>query len=202
MSKLRPITCSQGEFDSIKSASKHFGVATSTIQGRLSKGWSMDEALGIVERAKRTTGKKLVSSAGTFSSLRDAASKLGIKAENISNRLSLGWTVDEALEITLHPPECDFWNFQLGNYWLESLDYRYHDVHINPFTAKYAEDGSVRIILSKHKPLDIDLQSYINWMDSCNRNEGTMCVRWIRASSHPNPSVRLIKLSSLEPLSV
>jgi len=109
---------------------------------------------------------------------------------------------DEALEITLHPPECDFWNFQLGNYWLESLDYRYHDVHINPFTAKYAEDGSVRIILSKHKPLDIDLQSDINWMDSCNRNEGTMCVRWIRASSHPDPSVRLIKLSSLEPLSV
>ena len=116
MSKLRPITCSQGEFDSIKSAAKHFGVATSTIQGRLSKGWSMDDALGIVERQKRTTGKKLVSSVGTFSSLRDAASKLGIKAENISNRLSLGWTVDEALEITKrtvrHPSrgkkiECD-----------------------------------------------------------------------------------------------
>lgn len=99
MSKLRPLKSSQGEFDSVKTAAEYFGVATSTIQGRLAKGWSVDEALGIIKRQKKTTGKVLISSAGTFNSIREAAKEFGIKAENISNRLSLGWSVDEALGI-------------------------------------------------------------------------------------------------------
>lgn len=101
---------------------------------------------------------------------------------------------DEALEITLMPPKCDFWNFQLGNYWLESLDYRYFPVHLNAFTAKYNDDGSVRIIVSKMQP---DNSENINWMNSCDRNEGTMCVRWVRAEDHPTPSVKLIKLADI-----
>ncbi len=101
---------------------------------------------------------------------------------------------DEALEIILNPPECDFWNFQLGNYWLESLDYRYYPVHINPFLAKYNDDGSVRIIVSKKQPSNVN---ELNWMDTCDRNEGTMCVRWIRAVEHPDPVSKVIKLSDV-----
>ncbi len=32
---------------------------------------------------------------------------------------------DEVLVIDVMPPDCDSWNFQLNNYWMESLDYRY-----------------------------------------------------------------------------
>lgn len=98
---------------------------------------------------------------------------------------------DEALVVELTPPECDFWNFQLGNYWLESLDYRYFPVHLNKFMAKYRADGSVRIVIAKSDP------GVENWMNTCGRNEGTMCVRWIRASHHPDPVTRLVKLSEL-----
>ncbi len=103
---------------------------------------------------------------------------------------------DEALIIHLTPPQCDFWNFQLGNYWLESLDYRYYPVHLNKHTAKYNADGSVRIVIAKTSPASLGI-SVDNWMNTCEHNEGTMCVRWIRAESHPDPVTQLVKLADL-----
>jgi len=101
---------------------------------------------------------------------------------------------DEALVIEFTPPECDFWNFQLANYWLESLDYRYFPVHLNKHMATYRADGSVRMVVSKHKPaLNIP-----NWLDTCGRNEGTMCVRWIRSKSFPDPKTQIVKLNALQ----
>jgi hypothetical protein len=94
---------------------------------------------------------------------------------------------DEVLLIELRPPACEFWNFQLANYWLESLDYRYFPVHLNKLTARYRDDGSVRIVVAKEDP-GVD-----NWMNTCGRNSGTMCVRWIRADQHPQPACRVIK---------
>jgi hypothetical protein len=103
---------------------------------------------------------------------------------------------DEALVITLTPPKCDFWNFQLGNYWLESLDYRYYPVHLNKHTAIYSSDGTVRIVLAKTNPASLGM-NIDNWMNTCNRNEGTMCVRWIRAENHPDPVTQVIKIADL-----
>lgn len=100
---------------------------------------------------------------------------------------------DEALVIEVTPPVCDFWNFQLANYWLESLDYRYFPVHLNKHIATYNADGSVRIVVSKNKPAS----PIANWLDTCGRNEGTMCVRWIRSSSFPQPKTTVVKLNSL-----
>jgi len=100
---------------------------------------------------------------------------------------------DEALLIEFTPPQCDFWNFQLANYWLESLDYRYFPVHLNKHMAHYEKNGSVRIVVSKNKPaVAVD-----NWLDTCGRNEGTMCVRWIRSKSFPDPQTRVVKLNLL-----
>ena len=39
-------------------------------------------------------------------------------------------------------PQCQSWNFQLDNWWMESLDYRYHTIHINKHTARYEADGA------------------------------------------------------------
>lgn len=98
---------------------------------------------------------------------------------------------DEALVIDIAPPECDFWNFQLGNYWLESLDYRYFPVHLNKHTAKYKADGSVQIVIAKHDP------ACDNWVDTCGHDEGTMCVRWIKSEEYPEPQTRVLKLAGL-----
>jgi hypothetical protein len=98
---------------------------------------------------------------------------------------------EEALVIEATPPECKSWNFQLDNHWMESLDYRYHRIHVNKHTAHYRDDGSVRIVVSHSDP------GSENWVETAGHSQGTMCFRWIRADHHPQPTTRVVKLSEL-----
>jgi hypothetical protein len=88
---------------------------------------------------------------------------------------------DEALIIEVIPPECDTWNFQLNNYWMESLDYRYFDICINKAGARYEKDGSLKVIVSQADP------GHPNWIQTCGHNEGTMCWRWYRLKEGARP---------------
>lgn len=98
---------------------------------------------------------------------------------------------DEALVIEAEPPVCEHWNFQLNNYWMESLDYRHHRIHINRHTAVYERDGSVRIVVAHRDP------GLPNWIDTVGHESGTMCFRWVRAEHHPAPRTRVVPLSTL-----
>jgi hypothetical protein len=98
---------------------------------------------------------------------------------------------DEALVIEATPPECHYWNFQLGNIWAESLDYRFRRVHINNGSVKLRTDGSFRLVVAHEEP-GVD-----NWMDTAGHDHGTMCFRWVRARSHPEPICRVVKAAEL-----
>jgi hypothetical protein len=98
---------------------------------------------------------------------------------------------DEALVVEATPPECDYWNFQLANHWLESLDYRFFKIHVNKHTAEYRPDGSVQVVVAHEDP------GVPNWLNTCGHRHGTMCWRWIRAQEHPQPQTRVVKLSEL-----
>jgi hypothetical protein len=100
---------------------------------------------------------------------------------------------DEALVIETTPPECDIWNFQLNNHWMESLDYRYFPVWVNKHTANYRSDGSVQVVVAAKDPGLPDS----NWIDTCGHSRGTMCWRWIRADEHPEPQTRVVPLAEL-----
>jgi hypothetical protein len=84
---------------------------------------------------------------------------------------------DEALLIEVKPPACEYWNFQLNNHWMESLDYRYHTIAINHYGATYLPDG---------------------WIDTAGHRRGTMCLRWVGAREHPDPVTRVVKLGELK----
>ena len=99
---------------------------------------------------------------------------------------------DEALLIEVTPLECEYWNFQLNNYWMESLDYRYHDVHTNKHLAQYEADGSVRLVVAHEEP------GLPNWIDTAGHASGTMCFRWVRSDAHPEPRTRVVKLRELK----
>ena len=92
------------------------------------------------------------------------------------------------------PPDCEYWNFQLNNYWMESLDYRYHDIAVNHHAAQRESDGSVRITVAHEDP---GARRAGNWIDTAGHSRGTMCLRWIRAEEHPAPTTRVVKLADL-----
>lgn len=101
---------------------------------------------------------------------------------------------DEALLIEVKPPECDTWNFQLDNFWMESLDYRHYTISINKHTAEAEEDGTVKIVVSHKDP------GMPNWIETAWHNEGTMCWRWYRiheGSTQVEPTCTLLKFNEL-----
>ena len=98
---------------------------------------------------------------------------------------------DEAWVIEVTPPECDYWNFQLDNWWMESFDYRFRQVTLNKHSAKLEADGSVRIICAARDP------GVGNWIDTCSHREGTALLRWAGAKVHPLPTARIVKLEDV-----
>jgi hypothetical protein len=104
---------------------------------------------------------------------------------------------DEALVIDAKIiPECSAWNFQLSNFWMESLDYRYHRISINKHTAQARPDGSVRIVVAHRNPGP----QHPNWLETCGHQEGGMLFRWIEAEEHPGVDTRVVKHSELAEL--
>lgn len=104
------------------------------------------------------------------------------------------WELADDEVMVIHAPqipECQTWNFQLDNWWMESLDYRHHTIHVNKHTATYNDDGSATVYISHTDP------GKGNWIETAGHNMGTMCWRWIGASEHPELDVKVVKLSDL-----
>jgi hypothetical protein len=97
----------------------------------------------------------------------------------------------EALLVEFTPPRCDYWNFQLDNHWMESLDYRYHRIDVNHHGAVVEPDGSVRLVVAHSDP------GHPNWIDTAGHVRGTMCLRFIRADAAPRPATRVVSVDSL-----
>jgi hypothetical protein len=99
---------------------------------------------------------------------------------------------DEALLIEVaRIPDCDFWNLQVDNYWMESLDYRYHRIHLNKHDAVLDAQGRVVIVVAEHDP------RLPNWLETAGHRVGTLCFRWVGAREHVHPTTRVVKLADL-----
>jgi hypothetical protein len=101
---------------------------------------------------------------------------------------------DEALVITVKPPErFAFWNFELNNYWLNSVDYRYRLSSVNAKQAVLEEDGSVCVVVAHEDP------GVPNWLDTAGHGVGFVCQRWVDAMESPLPTARVMSLRDLDP---
>ena len=98
---------------------------------------------------------------------------------------------DEALVIELDPPACEYWNLQLANHWLESLDFLEYNTHINQFSAVLSDDGKVRAVVAKHDP------GVANWLNTAGHQRGCLSMRWVKAEQQSIARTQVVPLSEV-----
>lgn len=102
---------------------------------------------------------------------------------------------DEALLVSPERiPNCEAWNFQVSNYWLESLDYRYYPVSYNNRSAQADLDGKYTMVVSHQDPGE----RYPNWLSTAGHDQGSMLFRWIDADEFPVIHTKVVKFSRLK----
>jgi hypothetical protein len=99
----------------------------------------------------------------------------------------------EAWVIETDVPDCPYWNFQLDNWWMESLDHR-RRITVNKHTAVLDGDGRLTLVVAARDP------GVGNWIDTCGHDSGTALLRWLGAATHPLPKCRVVPLDSLVPV--
>ncbi|MDV6011676.1 DUF1214 domain-containing protein [Haloechinothrix sp. LS1_15] len=102
------------------------------------------------------------------------------------------WALEpgQAWLIETEVPDCRYWNFQLDNWWMESLD-NSRRITVNKHTARLDGDGTLRIVVAESDP------GVGNWIDTCGHSSGTALLRWLSADTHPVPTCRIVTLDSL-----
>jgi hypothetical protein len=100
------------------------------------------------------------------------------------------WTLEpgQAWVIETDVPDCPYWNFQLSNWWMESLDHERRTT-VNKHTATL-DSGTLTIVVAQRDP------GWGNWIDTCGHTSGTALLRWLGATNHPIPRCRVIDLET------
>ncbi|WP_311269571.1 DUF1214 domain-containing protein [Sphingobium sp. WCS2017Hpa-17] len=96
---------------------------------------------------------------------------------------------DEALVLETGEPEAEHWNIQINNWWMESLDFRYHPICINKHSAKRNPDGSLTFVIAHRDP------GFGNWLPTVGHDQGFVLLRWVRAAGTPVPTSKLINIA-------
>ena len=85
----------------------------------------------------------------------------------------------EALVIDVDPGPCDYWNLQLANHWLESLDFLHLRTHVNNATAERSPDGKARVVVASTDP------GAVNWLETGGHGRGCLAMRVVRGIRDP-----------------
>jgi len=99
---------------------------------------------------------------------------------------------DEALLIQFTPPKAYFWNIELNNFWMETLDYRYQLSGTNSKLAVPESDGSYNVVVASTDP------GLPNWIETGGHLEGHLTLRWVQGEASPLPETHLAKVSDLD----
>lgn len=104
------------------------------------------------------------------------------------------WNIeaDQALIITLDPPQAHYWSFQLVDMWWMTLDFSHHQSGLNGHQAEVDDDGKIRLILSQRDP------GFANWLDPIGTPIGLCQMRWYDGALTVAPDVSQVPFDQLE----
>lgn len=113
------------------------------------------------------------------------------------NQYTGGWfdlKEEEALVLTLSPPECRYWNVHLMSRWLESFEISGGPVCLNKAQVELDAEGQARFVIAHEDPG----RSPFNWLDTGGRHHGFFAFRWLQAERSPDsPKCEVVKLEDL-----
>ena len=92
----------------------------------------------------------------------------------------------EAWVIETRVPDAPYWNFQLSNWWMESLDWD-KKITVNKHTATLDGDR-LTLVVAAEDP------GWGNWIDTTGHSSGTALLRWVGTEDHPLPTCRVVEL--------
>lgn len=98
---------------------------------------------------------------------------------------------DEVLVIRVVPPPANYWAVEFGNYWWETMDYRYRLCSTNCHHAQLEDNGELLLVVAHKDP------GVPNWLDPSGHSEGYVTVRWIGAEHYPRPHCEQIPADQL-----
>ncbi len=99
---------------------------------------------------------------------------------------------DEVAIVRVVPPQADYWAVEFGNFWWESMDYRYRLCSTNCHHAALEENGELILVISDTDP------GVPNWLDRSTYPEGYITFRWIGADSYPRPVMDVLPKNALD----
>ncbi|CAA0109240.1 Uncharacterised protein [Halioglobus japonicus] len=97
----------------------------------------------------------------------------------------------EVLVVRVTPPEANYWAVEFGNYWWETMDYRYRLCSTNCHHAQLESNGELLLVVAHDDP------GVPNWLDPSGHQEGYITVRWIGAAHYPIPQCTQMKQANL-----
>ncbi len=99
--------------------------------------------------------------------------------------------VGEALVVRVTPPQARYWAVEFGNYWWETMDYRYRLCSTNCHHAVLEDNDELILVVSHSDP------GVPNWLDPSGHVEGYITVRWIGAAHYPVPQCAQMSYAAL-----
>src|SRR5689334_1767513 len=119
-SNKRKIIIQDEVYDSLESAAKAFGKSRNTVDYRLSKGWTPEQAVGLVPPpsfASRTSGIPVQVEGYEFKTLKEAAKHYNRAYTHVIEMLKTGRSIEQSLGLIKRADTLQSENPKLSEEW-------------------------------------------------------------------------------------
>ena len=96
--KYGKITIGDKTFENLKEVCDHYNLNRKKVSSRLELGWSIEEAIGLIERDYNNR-KSITIEGKTFKSITEACIYYNVDRIKVNNRMRKGWSIEETFEL-------------------------------------------------------------------------------------------------------